>query len=177
MGRLTTISQDEHSEFGSDRRMQALHSRYGNLSIRPKQPSERGGVSMDRSNGCVHLRRSARQLWQGSGILAVVILASKTARCADRVIGRAKASSAEANRLMLRRAYHPAVAEVLATQRAARPAPYPWSVKAIRADTEQKPGHTAHHQRPTVRVYLRLRTSLLDISNIQSILLFNIFIE
>jgi len=35
------MSQDERGECGSDRRMQALHRRYGNLSVRPKQPSER----------------------------------------------------------------------------------------------------------------------------------------
>ena len=66
--------------------------------------------------------------------------------------------------VMLRGAYHPAVAEALATQRAARPAPYRRSVTMIRADTE-----LTTNARPYL-IYLRLAEILLDISKIQYIL-------
>ncbi len=56
-------------------------------------------MSIHRNNDRVHLGQLSEVQWQGSGILAMAIPASKTARCADQVIGRAKPSSAEANRL------------------------------------------------------------------------------
>src|SRR5262245_13721068 len=104
----------------------------------PKQSSERGGgdVSMHRSNGRVHLRRLCESTAPGQRDLGSGDPGQQDGeeygpgnRPSQAIFGGAQPPST----VMLRGAYHPAVAEALATQRAARPVLYRRSATVIGA--------------------------------------------